>query len=97
VIADRSRRKRLVIATDLVRRGTRRSRSSRRRSVEHSSESRVRCRVPLGPVVAGLLLDFFSARATVAAFCIALLVFAVLASTDRAIRNAPSLSELEPA
>jgi MFS family permease len=53
--------------------------------------------LPLGPLVAGLLLDSFSARATVAAFCIALLVFALLASTNRAIRNAPSLSELEPA
>jgi len=53
--------------------------------------------LPLGPLAAGLMLGSLSARATVTAFCIALFVFAVLASTNRAIRNAPSLAELEPA
>jgi predicted lipid-binding transport protein (Tim44 family) len=52
---------------------------------------------PLGPLLAGLMLGSISPRATVAVFTAMLLVFAVLGTTNRAIRNAPSLSELEPA
>jgi len=52
---------------------------------------------PLGPLTAGLLLSVVSARATIAAFLawsIALLLWGMLSS---AIRNAPSLDELESA
>jgi len=52
---------------------------------------------PFGPLLAGLMLGSISARATVAVFTGMLLLFAVLGTTNRAIRNAPSLSELEPA
>jgi MFS family permease len=52
---------------------------------------------PLGPLLAGLMLGSISPRATVAVFTGMLLVFAVLGTTNRAIRNAPSLSDLEAA
>jgi predicted MFS family arabinose efflux permease len=53
---------------------------------------------PLGPLLAGLMLGSLSARATVAVFAVLLLVLAVLGTTNRAIRNAPSLDEIrEPA
>ena len=52
---------------------------------------------PLGPLLAGLMLGSISSRATVAVFTGMLLLFAVLGTTNRAIRNAPSLSDLEPA
>jgi predicted MFS family arabinose efflux permease len=51
--------------------------------------------LPLGPLAAGFLLDTVSARLTILVFVLFLLALAVLASTNRAIRNAPSLSELE--
>lgn len=51
----------------------------------------------LGPLLAGLMLASLSARVTVAVFAEILLALAVLGTTNRAIRNAPSLSELEPA
>jgi MFS family permease len=53
--------------------------------------------LPLGPLVAGFLLDSVSERTTVGVFVAMLAVLAVVASTNRAIRNAPSLAELEPA
>jgi predicted MFS family arabinose efflux permease len=53
--------------------------------------------LPLGPLAAGFLLDSVSARMTLLIFVAFLLVFALLGSTNRAIRNAPSLAELEPA
>jgi MFS family permease len=53
--------------------------------------------LPLGPLAAGFLLDSVSARMTLSVFVAFLLVFALLASTNRAIRNAPSLAELEAA
>jgi MFS family permease len=53
--------------------------------------------LPLGPLAAGFLLDSVSERATIAVFVAMLAVLAVIASTNRAIRNAPSLAELEPA
>jgi len=52
---------------------------------------------PLGPLLAGLMLASLCARVTVAVFAGILLALAVLGTTNRAIRNAPSLSELEPA
>jgi len=51
--------------------------------------------LPLGPLAAGFLLDSVSARMTLLVFVAFLLVFALLASANRAIRNAPSLAELE--
>jgi MFS family permease len=53
--------------------------------------------LPLGPLLAGLLLDTVSERTTILVFGGILLLFAVLGSTNRAIRNAPSLAELEAA
>jgi MFS family permease len=52
---------------------------------------------PLGPLLAGVMLGSLSARVTVAVFVGMLLLFALLGTTNPAIRNAPSLSELEPA
>jgi MFS family permease len=51
---------------------------------------------PLGPLTAGLLLGSFSARTTVAVFSALLVALAALGSASRSIRNAPSLTELEP-
>ena len=51
--------------------------------------------LPLGPLAAGFLLESVSARMTLLVFVAFLLVFALLASKNRAIRNAPSLAELE--
>jgi hypothetical protein len=53
--------------------------------------------LPLGPLLAGFLLDTVSARVTILVFGGILLVFAVLGSTNRAIRDAPSLAELQAA
>ena len=50
--------------------------------------------LPLGPVVAGLLLGSFSARVTVAAMVGFLAVIAVVATTSRSIRGAPSFDEV---
>jgi MFS family permease len=49
---------------------------------------------PLGPLVAGLLLDTASARATIAVFAAFGLALAVWGTLSRAIRTAPSLDEL---
>ena len=54
------------------------------------------CGAPLGPLTAGILLGAFSARTTVAVFSLLLLALAVFGSLSSSIRNAPSLSELEP-
>jgi MFS family permease len=54
------------------------------------------CGAPLGPLTAGVMLGAFSARTTVAVFGSLLVVLATLASVLPSIRNAPSLSELEP-
>jgi MFS family permease len=53
------------------------------------------CGAPLGPLFAGLLLSATSPRITVGAFTLFLLVPALVGTTSRAIRNAPSLSELD--
>jgi predicted lipid-binding transport protein (Tim44 family) len=53
--------------------------------------------LPLGPVVAGLLLGSFSARFTVAAFVAFLAVIAVIATLSRSIRAAPSFDEVAAA
>ncbi len=49
---------------------------------------------PLGPLVAGLLLDAVSARATVAVFAVFGLALALWGTLSRPIRQAPSLAEL---
>ncbi len=49
--------------------------------------------LPLGPLVAGVLLESFSARTTVGLLAAWLLVVAVLTTTSRAIRAAPSFEE----
>jgi hypothetical protein len=50
---------------------------------------------PLGPLVAGVLLDAVSARATIALFAAFGLVLAVWGTLSRSIRAAPSLDELD--
>jgi MFS family permease len=50
--------------------------------------------LPLGPVVAGLLLGSFSARATVAVLIGFLVVVALIGTTSRSIRGAPSFDEV---
>ncbi|TMM12047.1 MAG: MFS transporter [Actinobacteria bacterium] len=55
------------------------------------------CGAPLGPLAAGLLLGSFSPRTAVAVFTALLVVLAVAGSLSPSIRNAPSLSEIEPA
>jgi predicted MFS family arabinose efflux permease len=50
---------------------------------------------PLGPLVAGVLLDSVSARATIALFAAFGLVLAVWGSLSPSIRVAPSLQELD--
>jgi MFS family permease len=54
------------------------------------------CGAPLGPLAAGILLGAFSARTAVAVFTVLLVVLAVVGSLSPSIRNAPSLTELEP-
>ena len=49
---------------------------------------------PLGPLVAGLLLDATSARATIAVFAAVGLVLALWGTLSGSIRAAPSLREL---
>ncbi len=49
---------------------------------------------PLGPLLAGILLGI-SPRATIAVFAAAALVLAVWGTLSRAIRDAPSLGELD--
>ena len=51
--------------------------------------------VPLGPLIAGVLLGAASARATVALFAAAGLALAVWGTLSPAIRAAPSLDELQ--
>jgi hypothetical protein len=50
---------------------------------------------PLGPLVAGIMLDNASARATIALFAAFGLVLAVWGSLSPSIRAAPSLQELD--
>ena len=50
---------------------------------------------PLGPLVAGILLDAGSARATIAVFAVAGLVLALWGTLSPSIRTAPSLDELQ--
>jgi MFS family permease len=50
--------------------------------------------MPLGPLVAGLLLDHASARWTIAVFTLFNLALAVTGTLSRGIRDAPSLGEL---
>lgn len=50
--------------------------------------------LPLGPVVGGLLLGSFSARATVAFLLVGFVLLAVLTTASRAIRAAPSFDEV---
>jgi MFS family permease len=50
--------------------------------------------LPLGPVVGGLLLGSFSARATVAFLLAGFVLLAVLTTASRAIRAAPSFDEV---
>jgi MFS family permease len=53
------------------------------------------CTAAFGPLSAGLLLDWLSLRETVAVYAALMLLLAVLASINPAIRNAPSLDELD--
>ena len=50
--------------------------------------------LPLGPVVAGLLLGSFSARVTVAAMVAFSAIIALVATASRSIRGAPSFEEV---
>jgi len=50
--------------------------------------------LPLGPVVAGVLLGSFSARTTVAFLVAGFVVLAVVTTASRAIRDAPSFGEV---
>jgi MFS family permease len=50
---------------------------------------------PLGPLVAGLLLDSVSARATVACFLVLTLTLALWGTFSPILRNAPRLDELD--
>jgi len=50
---------------------------------------------PLGPLVAGILLDAGSARATIAVFAVVGLVLALWGTLSPSIRTAPSLDELQ--
>ncbi len=51
---------------------------------------------PLGPLLAGFLLSSISERATVAAFAACGLVLALWGTLSPALREAPSLAELDP-
>jgi hypothetical protein len=53
------------------------------------------CGAPLGPLAAGLMLGALSARATVGVLVCFLLGLALVATSNRAIRNAPKLSDLD--
>ena len=50
---------------------------------------------PLGPLIAGLLLDSLSERETVAVFSAVLLALALIGTASSAIRAAPTLAELD--
>jgi MFS family permease len=50
---------------------------------------------PLGPLIAGLLLDSLSERETVAVFSTVLLALALIATASPSIRAAPTLAELD--
>ena len=50
---------------------------------------------PLGPLIAGLLLGSFSARATMLVLGSIALAVAVWTTVSPSIRNAPSLSDLD--
>lgn len=51
--------------------------------------------LPVGPLIAGLLLEHVSARATVAVFAVFALVLTLWGTLSPAIRAAPSLAELD--
>jgi MFS family permease len=53
------------------------------------------CLAAFGPLSAGLLLHWFSARETVGAYFALMLLLAVLGTLNPSIRNAPNLSELD--
>jgi predicted MFS family arabinose efflux permease len=53
--------------------------------------------LPLGPVVAGVLLGAFSARLTVGFFAAFLTVLAIVATASRSIRAAPSFDDVSTA
>jgi hypothetical protein len=53
------------------------------------------CMAAFGPLSAGLMLHWLSARQTVGIYAAFMLFLCVLAVFNRAIRNAPSLSELD--
>jgi MFS family permease len=53
------------------------------------------CTAAFGPLSAGLLLDSLSLRVTVGIYAVLMLVLSVLATINPAIRNAPSLTELD--
>ena len=52
------------------------------------------CGAPLGPLAAGVMLGFLSARETVGVFTAMLAAIALVATLLPSIRNAPSLDEL---
>lgn len=52
---------------------------------------------PLGPLGAGVLLELFSPRQTIALLGVWFAVLAGFASSSRAMRRAPSLAELSNA
>ncbi len=53
------------------------------------------CTAAFGPLSAGLLLDSLSLRETVGVYAALMLLLCVLATVNPAIRNAPSLSDLD--
>jgi len=53
------------------------------------------CLAAFGPLSAGLLLHWFSARATVGVYFALIVLLAALGTWNPAIRNAPNLSELD--
>jgi hypothetical protein len=53
------------------------------------------CTAAFGPLSAGLLLHWFSPRETVAFYAAFMLLLSMLGTLNPAIRNAPSLSELD--
>jgi hypothetical protein len=53
------------------------------------------CLAAFGPLSAGLMLHWLSARETVAVYVALMVVLAVLGTLNPSIRNAPSISELD--
>jgi hypothetical protein len=63
--------------------------------VNSAARSIALCGAPLGPLSAGLLLSATSPRITIAAYALFLLVPALIGTSSRSIRDAPSLAELD--